>query len=358
MQAIRAEVNDGDGVSIWVTGDIGWDVDFRDLQRAVDFYQDRQITLEIFNFGGSYFDALAFYEYVKAKGYDLNANIWGLAASAATIVAMAAKPKNIQMGQNSFWMMHNVHGGDEAKNAQFSQQLSEIYAKHSGGDAKDIAAMMKAETFLSAKDAKDKGYVGGIMAEAVNVAARYADAEPFKTNGPKPDNKKHMSDTTIKVKAKVKLNGLDAVKAALGDGVEVDVDVPVDQETAEIKNQLESAVADLADARKEAEDLKASAGEVEILKAELEEANKATTAEAGKVKDLQAKMADLQKKFDELQNAGANGNLKNDNGKTQSPGAPPQEEKKLTAAAKVLKNILDETSEFERSALGPKKDAE
>jgi ClpP class serine protease len=95
----------------------------------------------------------------------------GLAASAASIIAMAGD--QIVMADNSLLMIHNAWTmaiGDANAMRKMADTLDtvsgalvETYTKRSGQSAEDVRAMMDAETWLTAAEAKDQGFATEIL---------------------------------------------------------------------------------------------------------------------------------------------------------------------------------------------------
>jgi ATP-dependent Clp endopeptidase proteolytic subunit ClpP len=115
--------------------------------------------------GGSVWDGLAIHNTLKSHKAKVIVHIDGLAASMASIVAMAGD--EIEMPANSFMMLHNpsdIAAGDAEeirKTAdlldQVKEQLAAIYAARSGKDAKEIEKLMDEETWLDGATAVDMG---------------------------------------------------------------------------------------------------------------------------------------------------------------------------------------------------------
>ena len=111
----------------------------------------------------------------------VDVEVLGMAASAASIIAMSGD--NINMGIGSEMMIHNAWGmviGNQfdLQDAipvfqSVDQSLRDVYVSRTGVDEAEIEEMMKATTFMTAKEAVDKGFatsVGG-KADTVDVEA-------------------------------------------------------------------------------------------------------------------------------------------------------------------------------------------
>ena len=138
------------------------------------------LALRLNSPGGSVFDAVAIYNAIKRHTGTVTVWIDGIAASAASYIAMAGD--EIVMPENAFLMIHDPAGvvmGTAIDMRAMAEALDKIkssllqgYAAKSGRPQEEIAALMAAETWLDAKDALDLGFADRI-AEPVRIAARF-----------------------------------------------------------------------------------------------------------------------------------------------------------------------------------------
>ncbi len=141
---------------------------------------DAAIDLRLNSPGGSVFDAVAIFNALKRHTGEVTVWIDGIAASAASYVAMAGD--TIIMPENAFLMIHDPSGlvmGTAEDMRSTAEALDKVkgsliqgYAAKSGKPDADIAALMAAETWLDAKDALDLGLIDRI-AEPVRLAATF-----------------------------------------------------------------------------------------------------------------------------------------------------------------------------------------
>lgn len=127
---------------------------------------DAPVTVKINSPGGDMFEGIAIYNLFREHPAKVSVEVMGIAASAASIIAMAGD--EIAMGLGSFLMIHNAWGlviGNKADFGaaadvfgQFDSALTDIYEARSGAKRKEIEAMMDAETFMSPKDAVARGF--------------------------------------------------------------------------------------------------------------------------------------------------------------------------------------------------------
>lgn len=138
------------------------------------------LALRLNSPGGSVFDAVAIYNAIKRHSGMVTVWIDGIAASAASYIAMAGD--EVIMPENAFLMIHDPAGmvmGTAIDMRAMAEALDKIkgsllqgYAAKSGRSHEEIAPLMAAETWLDAKDALDLGFADRI-AEPVRIAARF-----------------------------------------------------------------------------------------------------------------------------------------------------------------------------------------
>lgn len=115
--------------------------------------------------GGDVFEGLAIYNQLREHPAKVTVKVLGLAASAASIIAMAGD--EIQIARAGFLMIHNVWvvaSGDQVALREaadmlepFDAALADIYAARSGDDPAEVRAMMNKETWLGGQAAIDAG---------------------------------------------------------------------------------------------------------------------------------------------------------------------------------------------------------
>ena len=141
---------------------------------------DAPIDLRLNSPGGSVFDAVAIYNALSRHAGTITVWIDGIAASAASYIAMAGD--EIVMPENAFMMIHDPSGvvmGTAADMRDMAGTLDKIaasmtrgYAAKSGKPEDEIAALLSAETWFDAKDALEAG-LATRMAEPVRIAASF-----------------------------------------------------------------------------------------------------------------------------------------------------------------------------------------
>jgi ATP-dependent protease ClpP protease subunit len=139
------------------------------------------INLRINSPGGDAFDGIAIHNTIKNHSATFIASIDGIAASAASIIAMAAD--KIVMPENSFLLIHGASGmawGNAEAMRSLADDLDRLdtsivatYATRSGADAKKIQSIMKEDRLMDANEAKELGLADEIK-DAVKLAANYS----------------------------------------------------------------------------------------------------------------------------------------------------------------------------------------
>lgn len=141
-------------------------------QTLADMGEISQINVRINSPGGSVFEGLAIYNALKNHPANVNVSIDGLAASIATVIAMAGD--KIDMAENAMFMIHEPSGvavgtaADMLETAQLLEKISnsavDVYSARTGQPADAIREAMNAETWYSAAEAKKAGFVDSISA--------------------------------------------------------------------------------------------------------------------------------------------------------------------------------------------------
>jgi ATP-dependent protease ClpP protease subunit len=132
---------------------------------------DRAIEVQINSPGGDMFEGIAIYNVLREHPQPVTIKVMGMAASAASIIAMAGD--RVEVGAASFLMIHNCwvlavgNRHDMAATAEwlapFDAAMAEVYAARSGVKAADIAKWMDAETYMSGSLAVERGLADALL---------------------------------------------------------------------------------------------------------------------------------------------------------------------------------------------------
>ena len=181
--------------TIHLFGECGFDYRPQDVVsaiKAIDPTTGNSVDVYINSIGGDAYDGIAIYnllEQAKLNGTVVNVTIVGLAASAASIVAMAASPGCLKMYANASLMVHRAamgcygtkedHQSAAAALEALDASLAQIYGKRmtavKGGDVADntlaSADLMLATSYLDAKQAIECGLCDGVTEGELKIAA-------------------------------------------------------------------------------------------------------------------------------------------------------------------------------------------
>ena len=153
---------------------MGGGVSAKRIAAALRTISNRDVTVQINSPGGDMFEGIAIYNLLRAHPARITVDVLGIAASAASVIAMAGD--NIRMAPSSFLMLHNAWGvvignrHDMAEAAtlfeRFDGALADIYAARSGMARSEVARLLDAETFLTAEEAVAAGMADTIAGGA------------------------------------------------------------------------------------------------------------------------------------------------------------------------------------------------
>jgi len=162
-----------------------------------------ELNIYINSNGGDVFAGQAIYSMIKRHKAKVTVHIDGLAASIASVIAMAGDV--VHMPANAMLMIHNpwtFSFGDSVELRKIADTLDKIrestiavYQEKSGLTEKKIIAMMDAETWLTAKDSKDLGFADEIDEEKQIAAS--IDGDFLMMNGQKMDLSRYKNAPDI-----------------------------------------------------------------------------------------------------------------------------------------------------------------
>lgn len=137
----------------------------KDFAREWTALEADHVDLYINSPGGDVFDATAILNLIRRSDAHVVAHIDGVAASAASFIAMGAD--EVVMGRNSELMIHDastIAWGNAAELTDLvalldktSDNIASIYAEKAGGDVDTWRQAMRAETWYSAEEAVAAG---------------------------------------------------------------------------------------------------------------------------------------------------------------------------------------------------------
>lgn len=167
---------DGDAHAVYVYDviDSYWGASAQALVEALAGADGRTVHMHINSPGGDVFEARAMVSAVRAmqsKGGKVVTYIDGLAASAATYLALAGDEVHIADG--GMFMVHNswtISYGDKTEFRATADLLDKIdgtiaadYQRKTGATAAQVTAWMDAETWFTGAEALDAGFVDSVI---------------------------------------------------------------------------------------------------------------------------------------------------------------------------------------------------
>lgn len=183
----------GDAGEIYLYGVIGEDF-WGDGITAKQFSEDLKslrsvstIDVRINSEGGDVFAGRTMYTLLRDHNAKIVVHVDGLAASAASFIAMAGE--EIHIGEGAFMMIHNAWSvaiGDAFEMRRRADLLDSVsatirdtYAARSGQSIEQIAAWMNEETWMTGSECVDRGFADRLV-EDLKVAAKVQHGEVFK----------------------------------------------------------------------------------------------------------------------------------------------------------------------------------
>lgn len=147
---------------------------------------DNEVDVYINSPGGDMFEGIAIYNRLREHPKKVTVKVIGLAASAASIIAMAGEERLI--AKSAFLMIHNcwsyfVGNRHELRSIadqleEFDTSMRDVYIDTSGSPEKDIEEMMDREAYLSGRSSVDKSFMTGYLsADEITTEATPEDTQ-------------------------------------------------------------------------------------------------------------------------------------------------------------------------------------
>lgn len=177
-------LRDGELVLYGFVGDNLWGEGFTAsevLDALAEVGRETDITVRINSGGGYATDGIAIYNALAAHKGEVTVEVDAIAASAASLIAMAGK--TIRMRAGSLMMIHDpsgwTSGTAEAHERtrlaldKLAEQMAGIYADQAGKPAAEARADMKSERWLTAAEAVEAGYADEADTSAATAVAAF-----------------------------------------------------------------------------------------------------------------------------------------------------------------------------------------
>ncbi|PDT77189.1 head maturation protease, ClpP-related [Bradyrhizobium sp. C9] len=163
------EIFDVIGYDFWTGGGIT----DKSISDQLKSFGGQPVEVQINSPGGDMFEGISIYNLLNQYPGKVTVKVMALAASAASVIAMAGD--EIQIGQGAFIMIHNCwvmaigNRNDMREVADylepFDQALRDIYVARTGMKAADVETYMDDETFIGAKQAIDEGFADTVLSQ-------------------------------------------------------------------------------------------------------------------------------------------------------------------------------------------------
>lgn len=190
----------GGAATVSITDEIGiWGVSAQRFISDLKNIGGDTLDVEINSPGGSVFDGLAIYNALRNSGKTINVRVLGLAASIASLIAMAGD--KITMPANAFMMVHNPLANPGMANAEEMREYADFldkigtslvgtYVARTGKSEDEIKALLSAETYMTAEEALANGFIDEVT-PVLEVTAKF-DVENL------PENVRAVFDKAVK----------------------------------------------------------------------------------------------------------------------------------------------------------------
>ncbi len=169
------------------------------------------VTVNVNSPGGDLFEGLAIYNLLREHDGEVTVKVLSLAASAASVIAMAGD--TIQIARAGFFMVHNtwvIAVGNRIDLREISDWLepfdaamADIYVARTEQDIDAIAKLMDAESWIGGSAAVEQGFADELLpsdqvkqgeAKAMGAAARRLEAALRAAGMPQSEAKRLISE--------------------------------------------------------------------------------------------------------------------------------------------------------------------
>jgi ATP-dependent Clp protease, protease subunit len=171
------KVEESNEATIYMYGSIGqgWfaDISSKEVQQQLNDLDSSKINIHLNSGGGDVFESIAIHNLLKNHKAEIIIHVDGLAASGASVIAMAAD--KIIMNSNSMLMIHNawtVSAGNSKELRKVADDLDKIdksvlesYTSKFVGEREELKQLLADETWLTAEEALSLGLADEIAKE-------------------------------------------------------------------------------------------------------------------------------------------------------------------------------------------------
>jgi ATP-dependent protease ClpP protease subunit len=186
----RVENIGGEQADVYLYDEIGfWGTTAKDFTRLINGLAVKEILLHLNSPGGEAWEGQAIYHALKDHPALVKVRVEGIAASAASTVAMAADPGHLVMAPHSMLMIHDPWGitaGDAREHTKSAAMLDKLgdaiagfYHDRAGGTEREWRNLMLAETWYSDREAVDAGLADMVDGDEAGDATNRFDLSAF-----------------------------------------------------------------------------------------------------------------------------------------------------------------------------------
>jgi ATP-dependent Clp protease protease subunit len=179
--AIKAAATEDAPAEIHILDSIGaWNVNAKQFIADLRAIAANKVKLFINSPGGSVFEALGIFNGLRTSGKSIEVHVLGIAASAASYIAMAGD--RIVMPANTMMFVHNpingVYGNAEDMREmagildKIGSSLTATYAKRFKGSDEELEALLADESYLTAAECLKYGFCDEVVDE-INATASF-----------------------------------------------------------------------------------------------------------------------------------------------------------------------------------------
>lgn len=152
---------------VTITGYVGLgEITLDSVRKQLKAIGRRDVRVVLSSPGGDAFEGIAIYNELREHPGRVTIAVRGMAASAASVIAMAGD--RIEIGEAALMMIHSAAGmvgGNAADLREFAdlldmidQEVAQLYARRSGMALAEVLTLMRKETYLTGKQAVEKGF--------------------------------------------------------------------------------------------------------------------------------------------------------------------------------------------------------
>lgn len=224
-RTFKAEATSEDSSKLTIYGDIGeswWgdSIAAKDIEKELKNITSSNLNVHINSYGGDVFDGIAIYNLLKNHSSKIIVHVDGIAASAASLIAMAGD--EIIMNTGAMLMIHEASTFawgtktdiQKTLNALdgIDKSIADIYMTRFTGERSEIETMIVNETWFTSSEAVDAGLADGVDEVSSNDNEEVLDPEEFKNSVLARLRKQPVEQETLAASANHNINILNKFK--------------------------------------------------------------------------------------------------------------------------------------------------